>query len=81
MGKGGIISQEGLRSLNKLEPQAYKKIIVKWKGDIDNDGEFDYIISDSCCGEVVSTYLYLSTQFLKEKVMKPVSVFKDGYCC
>lgn len=78
--ENGVLDFKALALLNASEPQSYKDIIVNWQGDIDHDGEFDYVISSSCCGEFVHTYLYLSSEFDGDS-MKPVSVFGSGYCC
>jgi len=52
---------------------------INFKGDLDGDGQDDYIIS---FGEKFSqTVLYLSSEAVPGQLVKPVAVWYDGYCC
>ena len=52
---------------------------IVWQGDIDGDGNDDYIIH---YGEESSqTVLYLSSFAKKNEIVRPVAAWHSGYCC
>lgn len=52
---------------------------IEWKGDLDNDGKEDYLIS---YGEVESfEVLYLSSAAGPDQIVRAVAVYYSGYCC
>lgn len=50
-----------------------------WKGDLDYDGEDDYIISFGEKG--MGIFLYLSSEAESNEIAKPVAAYSAGYCC
>ena len=65
-----------------LNPEAldvsYPRFVF-WVGDIDRDGAKDYIIH---YGEKnSSTVLYLSSAAGEGEIVRPVAIYKSGYCC
>ncbi|MEM1327582.1 MAG: SH3 domain-containing protein [Bacteroidota bacterium] len=52
---------------------------ISWIGDLDGDGEDDYIIGygDKNGG----TILYLSSEADEDQIVKPVAIYRSGYCC
>ncbi|MCB0628589.1 MAG: SH3 domain-containing protein [Saprospiraceae bacterium] len=52
---------------------------LMWVGDLDGDGQEDYIIK---YGEKsVAIILYLSSEAEEDTLVKPVAVYYSGYCC
>lgn len=52
---------------------------LNWVGDIDGDGVDDYIVSygDKSGGAI----LYLSSEAEEDQIVKPVALYRSGYCC
>jgi hypothetical protein len=50
-----------------------------WRGDLDGDGRDDYLLR---FGDKASQpILYLSTKARPGELVRPVAVFRSGYCC
>jgi len=65
--------------LNAHHQDYYSPSGILWEGDLDNDGQLDYIIH---YGEKSGkTYLYLSSEAERNQIVKPVALFFSGYCC
>ncbi len=73
-----VFQKNGIRQ--EVKPPAHDGIwYLVWCGDLDGDGQDDYIIH---YGEKSgSTILYLSKPAVKGQLAKPVAIFYSGYCC
>lgn len=71
------LTKKGKKQL--LNPNFGDPRCVYWKGDIDSDGEQDYII---IFGERdISHFLFLSSAAEENQIIKLVSILYGGYCC
>ncbi|MEL6635879.1 MAG: SH3 domain-containing protein [Bacteroidota bacterium] len=65
--------------LNPLERYFGYPLSLLWYGDLDGDGQVDYLIN---YGEESSeTILYLSGQAQSGQLVAPVGAYFSGYCC
>lgn len=65
--------------LNPKEMKISYPTIFLWKGDLDGDGQLDYIFHyGDKSGE---TILYLSSEAKDGEIVKPVAAYFSGFCC
>lgn len=76
-----ILEKDGKQQiLNPNKENTYDHAVnIKWAGDIDGDGQSDFIISYG--EEWVQCILYLSSKAEGDQLVKPVAVWYTGYCC
>ena len=75
------VERDGKKQLlNPKNDRFYtESVVLEWAGDIDGDGQSDYIIT---FGEETSEcILYLSSKAEGDQLVKPVAVWFSGYCC
>lgn len=67
------------QTLNAPPFETHITVVVHFMGDIDRDGQTDYILT---FGEKsAETVLFLSSQARKGQLVRPVAIFFSGYCC
>ncbi len=65
--------------LNPKEMEISHTMSIQWAGDLDDDGQLDFIFH---FGEKSGqTILYLSSEAKDGGIVKPVAAYFSGYCC
>ena len=73
-----VFQRNGIKQEVK-SPSSDGNWFLLWCGDLDGDGNDDYIIQFGDKG--AKTILYLSKPASKGQLLKPVAVYYSGYCC
>lgn len=75
------LNKDGKKQLlhNKSQNRNLLFEIIEFVGDVDGDGQLDYILGKY--GETGQSTLFLSSEAKNNNIVEPVADFKFSYCC
>ena len=74
-----VLKNKGIRQIISPSSSTDGPWNLYWSGDLDGDGQQDYIIQFG--DKDARTQLYLSKSAAKNQLVRPVAVYYSGYCC